>query len=841
MKSSYLDYAMSVIVGRALPDVRDGLKPVHRRILYAMNDMGMQPTKPFKKSARLVGEVLGKYHPHGDSAVYDAMVRMAQDFSQRALLVDGHGNFGSVDGDAPAAMRYTEARLSKVAMELLRDIDKDTVDFVPNFDESLEEPSVLPARYPNLLVNGSSGIAVGMATNIPPHNLGEVIDATVAMIDNPEVTAADLMKHVKGPDFPTGGIIMGKDGIKQAYETGRGSVKVRGRVEVEETSGGRARIIVTELPYMVNKARLSEKIAELVREKKINEISDLRDESDRRGMHLVIELKRDAIPQVVLNNLYKHTQLEETFGIIMLALVDGVPRTLALADVLRHYLDYQVEVITRRTQFELTKAEKRAHILEGLLIALDHLDEVINLIRSSKTVEEAHNGLMKKFKLSDEQSSAILEMRLAKLTGLERQKVQDEYKDLQKTIKYLKGLLADPKKILAVIKEELTEIKQKYADNRRTRIAPKSGELDVEDLIAEEDMVIAISHSGYVKRMPVDVYKRQHRGGRGVAGMGLKDEDFVEHLFVASTHAHILFFSTLGKVYRLKVHELPAAGRTARGQAIINLLPVAAGEKVAAVIATKEFDPDRFLMMATKNGLVKKTALDEYFSARRGGIIAINLKDGDELIDVRMTEGDSDVILVSRKGQGMLFGENDVRGMGRNAAGVIGMRLKGDDEVLAMGIAQPEHFLFVITDDGCGKRTHIKEFTRHHRGGGGMIAIKLSRHGMVAGAMVVSEDQEVMVMSQQGTLIRTLVKGISKQGRAAQGVRVMKVAKGDRVSALARIASEDESEEKTATDGGLRTTQKTAKSKAKKPSKAKAKATPKKTAKKSSGKDETLF
>ena len=791
MKSSYLDYAMSVIVGRALPDVRDGLKPVHRRVLYAMHDMGMQPNKPHKKCARIVGEVLGKYHPHGDMAVYDTLVRMAQDFSLRYLLIDGHGNFGSVDGDAAAAMRYTEARLAKISTELLRDLDKETVDFTPNFDESLKEPAVLPARYPNLLVNGSSGIAVGMATNIPPHNLGEVIDATVAMIDNPDIEIGDLVKIVKGPDFPTGGIIMGRDGIKKAYETGKGSVKVRGRVEIEEMKNGRSRIVVTELPYIVNKARLSEKIAELVREKKITDISDLRDESDRKGMHLVIELKRDAVPQVVLNNLYKHTQLEDSFGINTLALVDGVPRTLRLPDVIRHYLDHQVEVITRRTRFELNKAEKRAHILEGLLIALDHLDEVIDLIRSSKTVEEAHSRLMKTFKLSEEQAQAILELRLQKLTGLERQKVTDEHKELMKIIKNLTAVLADPKKVSGIIKTELSEIKDKYADKRRTKIAPSASELDVEDLITEEDMVITVSHTGYVKRMPVDVYKQQRRGGVGVAGMGLKEEDFVEHLFVASTHDHILFFTTLGKVFRLKVHELPTAGRAAKGQAIINVLPVTTDEKVAAVIATKDFEPGRYIMLATKNGLVKKTAIEEYVTARRGGLIAVRLKDGDELIGVRMTTGESDVILVSRKGQAILFNETDARAMGRSAAGVIGMRLSPEDEVLSMGIAQPDHFLFVITEGGYGKRTKVEEFTRHHRGGKGMISIRLMRRrGVVAGAMVVAKDQELIIISQQGTLIRMAVKSISKQGRTAQGVRVMSLRKDDRVSALARIATD---------------------------------------------------
>lgn len=795
MKSSYLDYAMSVIVGRALPDVRDGLKPVHRRILFAMHDMGMQPGKPHKKSARIVGEVLGKYHPHGDTAVYDAMVRMAQDFSQRYVLIDGHGNFGSVDGDSAAAMRYTEARLAKLSVELLRDIEKETVDFVPNFDESLEEPGVLPSRYPNLLVNGSAGIAVGMATNVPPHNLGEVIEAAITLIDNPEADAAELMKIVKGPDFPTGGIIMGRDGIKSAYETGRGAIRVRGVAEAEEGKGGRQRIIVTELPYMVNKARLSEKIAELVREKKITEISDLRDESDRRGMRLVIELKRDTIPQIVLNKLYKHTQLEDTFGVIMLALVDGVPRTLSLLEALKHYLDHQVEIITRRTKFELDKAEKRAHILEGLLIALDHIDEVIKLIRSSKTVEDAHTGLMKKFKLSSEQAQAILDMRLAKLTGLERQKVVDEYDELKKLITYLKSVLEDPAKVRGIIKDELTEIKDKYADPRRTKISADATDIEIEDLIAEEDMVISVSHAGYLKRQPVTAYKSQGRGGKGVIGMDLKDEDFVEHLFIASTHHHILLFTTYGKVYRLKVHELPLAGRTAKGQNIVNLLPVAGEEKIAAVIATKDFEPGRFIIMATKKGLVKKTRIEDYDTARRGGIIAINLRDGDELISVRMTTGESDIMLVSHKGQAIRFPETDVRSMGRAAAGVIGMRLKKEDAVLAMGIALPEMFLFVITEKGAGKRTPIKQFTRHHRGGKGIIAIRLAIKGMVAGAMIVNIDEEVMIISTQGTIIRTPVKTISKQGRNSRGVSVMKMNKDDAVSAIARVAS-------VATDNG---------------------------------------
>lgn len=790
MKTSYLDYAMSVIIGRALPDVRDGLKPVHRRILYAMHDMGMAPGKPFKKCARIVGEVLGKYHPHGDMAVYDAMVRMAQDFSQRYELVDGHGNFGSVDGDEPAAMRYTEARLSRLSTELLRDIDKETVDFTPNFDETLKEPQVLPGRFPNLLVNGSSGIAVGMATNIPPHNLGEVIDAVITLIDNPEIEVAELLKIVKGPDFPTGGIIMGRDGIKAAYEHGRGQIKVRGEVEVGETKGGRNQLIVSELPFMVNKARLAERVAELVRDRKLSEVSDLRDESDRRGMRLLIELKRDAIPQIVLNKLYKHTQLEETFGAIMIALVDGVPRTLTLPQLLRHYIDYQVEVVTRRTKFELKKAEQRAHILEGLLIALKHLDEVIKLIKTSKTVEEAHRKLVSRFKLSKEQAQAILDMRLQRLTGLERQKVADEHTELIKTISYLKGVLADPKKVLGIIKKELTEVKGRYADERRTKIAPRGTEIEVEDLIAEENMCITITHSGYVKRVPPTTYKKQRRGGKGVIGMNLKEDDFVEHLFIASTHHHVLFFTNFGKVYRLKVYELPTGSRTAKGQAIVNLLPIAQDEKIAAVIATKDFEPGRYLVMATKNGLIKKTPLEEYFSARRGGITALNLRAGDELISVKLTTGDEGIILVSKKGQAIHFSEKDVRSMGRVTTGVIGMRLSKGDKVLSMGIAVPKSDLFVLTEKGYGKRTPIEEFTKHHRGGKGMIAAKLSKQkGDLAGAMIVTRGQEAMIISALGTVIRVSLRGISKQGRTAHGVSVMRLKKGDKVSALARLAT----------------------------------------------------
>lgn len=793
MQSSYIDYAMSVIVGRALPDVRDGLKPVHRRILYAMHDMGMRPGSQYKKCARIVGEVLGKYHPHGDTAVYDSLVRMAQDFSMRYELIDGYGNFGSVDGDSPAAMRYTEARLSKLAAEMLKDIEKNTVDFVLNFDETLEEPMVLPARFPSLLVNGSAGIAVGMATNIPPHNLGEVIDAVVAMIDDPEISAKDLMTHVKGPDFPTGGIIMGRTGIKEAYSTGRGSIKIRGKAHVEQTKQGKQKIIITEIPFQVNKARMAEKIAELVREKKINEISDLRDESDRSGMRLVVELKRDAIAQVVLNKLYKHTQLEVSFGVIMLALVDGVPRVLTLPQVIKYFIDHQKDVVIRRTKFDLKKAEDRLHILEGLLIAIKNLDEVIKTIRQSKTVDEAREKLMKRFKLTEIQAQAILDMRLQRLTALERQKLEDEHKELVKKIKYLKSILASEKLLLGIIKNELIEIRNKYADERRTQITSAATELEIEDLIAEEDMVITITHSGYVKRLPTNTYKQQGRGGKGVSGMNLKEGDFVEHFFIASTHNYILFFSNKGKVYRLKVHELPMGGRTARGQAIVNILPFTSDEKIAAVISTRSFEEDQYLIMATKDGMIKKTPFVEYNTSRRDGILAITMREGDELIGVKITKGSDDVILIARFGMSIRFRETDVRPMGRTATGVKGMDLVKGDEVLAIEIARDEADLLIVTENGFGKRTPMSNYPVQGRGGKGVKTLKeTSSRGQIAAAKMVQENHEIMVISTEGIVIRTPVKQISQMGRNTQGVKIMNLNASDKVSAVALVALKEE-------------------------------------------------
>ncbi len=789
MKSSYIDYAMSVIVGRALPDVRDGLKPVHRRVLYAMHDMGMYSEKPHKKCARIVGEVLGKYHPHGDVAAYDTMVRMAQPFSYRYELIDGHGNFGSVDGDSPAAMRYTEARLSRIARELLRDIEKETVDFVPNFDDSLKEPSVLPSRIPNLLVNGSSGIAVGMATNIPSHNLAETINGIIALIDNPEIGAKELMKFIKGPDFPTGGIIVGKKGIIGAYETGRGTIRLRGKAEIEELPSGKMAIVVTELPYMTNKARLVEKIAELVRDKHLSEISDLRDESDREGMRLVVELKREAVPQVALIKLYKHTQLEVTFGINMLALVNGAPRTLSLKEALVHYLNHQKEVVTRRTKYDLAKAEERAHILEGLLVALKNLDEVIATIRKSQTPEEAKNSLMEKFELTEIQAQAILDMRLQRLTGLERGKVELEHKELVETIVHLKSILADEKRILEVIREELLEIMKKYADSRRTQIVASEEEFNAEDLIVEEDVVVTITHSGYVKRLPATTYRQQRRGGKGVTGANLKEGDFVEHLFVSSTHDYILVFSNKGKVYRLKVHELPIGSRTSRGRAFVNILPFTHEEKIAAVIATRSFDTGKHLVMATKNGLAKKTSIKAYDTSRRDGIIALSLKNSDELVNVRLVEGGENILLVTRNGQSIKFDESQVRPMGRTAAGVKGIRFTKGDEVLAMEIAKSGEKLFVITEKGFGKLTEISKYPRQARGGKGVRTIKIvEEKGKLAGAKVVRDDQELMITSVEGVVIRVPVKGISLTGRSTQGVKIMNLKKGkDKVSALARI------------------------------------------------------
>ncbi|MDI6816465.1 MAG: DNA gyrase subunit A [Actinomycetota bacterium] len=791
MRSSYIDYAMSVIVGRALPDVRDGLKPVHRRILYGMHEMGILPGKPYKKCARMVGDVMGKYHPHGDSAIYDTLVRMAQSFSMRYELIDGHGNFGSVDGDSPAAMRYTEARLSKLAVELLRDIDKKTVDFVPNYDETEQEPVVLPARYPNLLVNGSSGIAVGMATNIPPHNLNEVIDATIKLIDNPDSQPSDLMQIVKGPDFPTGGTIMGRAGIKDAYETGRGSIKVRGKAHMEQTKSNKTRIIISELPYQVNKARLTEKIAELVREKKISEISDLRDESDRSGMRLVVELKREAIPQVVLNKLYKHTQLETSFGVIMLALVEGIPRTLSLPQVLHHYIEHQKEIIVRRTRFELEKAEARAHILEGLLIALNNLDEVIKTIRQSKTVDEARKRLIANFNLSEIQAQAILDMRLQRLTALESQKIEMEYKELLEKIALLKRILASEQMVLDIIKEELTGVKERFGDERRTQIVSAAAELEIEDLIAEEDMVITITRSGYIKRLPVTTYRQQARGGKGVSGTNLKEGDFVEHLFVSSTHNFILFFSNKGKVYKLKVHELPTASRTARGHAIVNVLPFAQDEKIAAVISTKAFEEDQYLMMATKKGIVKKTPFKEYNTSRRDGILAISMREDDELIGVKITRGSDDIILVSRGGMSIRFNETDVRPMGRTATGVKGMTLSKDDEVLAVEVAKDEADFLIITENGFGKRTPMHNYPQQGRGGKGVKTLKeTSARGKVSAAKMVQERHSLMIISTEGIVMRTPVKQISQMGRNTQGVKIMNTNENDTVSAVALIVDD---------------------------------------------------
>lgn len=789
-KTSFLDYAMSVIVARALPDVRDGLKPVHRRILYAMYDSKVLPTVPHKKSAWTVGEVIGKYHPHGDVAVYDTMVRLAQDFSMRVPLVDGHGNFGSVDGDSPAAMRYTEARLARPAMEMLRDLDKGTVDWQPNYDESIQEPAVLPSRFPNLLVNGSQGIAVGMATNIPTHNLSEAIDATCLYIDNPDVTTEELMEVMPGPDFPTGAMIMGGQGIKEMYETGRGTFTIRSRAKMEQTSTGRQRIVVNEIPYMVNKTRLIEKIAELVNDKKITEISNLNDESDRSGMRIVIDLKQGTIPEVVLNKLFKHTQLQTTFGAIMLALVDGVPRTLSLKEILHYYVLHQIEVIVRRTKFDLEKAEARAHILEGLLIALDNIDEVIKLIRASHDDKEALAGLMSRFGLSQIQGEAILEMRLRRLTGLEREKLESELKDLLEKIDYYKKVLADEGLQRQVIKEEMQEIKQRFGTKRLTELCDHEARtLEVEDLIAEEDMVVTITHSGYVKRLPVATYRQQKRGGKGLQGVNLKDNDFVEHLFIASTHDYMLFFSTTGKVYRLKVHELPVGSRQARGHAIVQLLPFEQGEKIAAVISTKEFPDDEYLMFATKSGMVKKTSMAAYGRSRREGLIAIKLRPNDQLISVRRVKEGQKVVMVSSAGKAIMWDESEARPMGRDTMGVKGMELPRDNDILGMETVPRGYELFVITENGYGKRTPMSEYPVQHRGGMGVNTIKMTeKKGRLAGMKVVGEGHELMIISEEGVVIRVKVCDISQLGRATQGVKVMDVADTDRVTAIARVA-----------------------------------------------------
>lgn len=790
LRSSFLEYAMSVIVARALPDVRDGLKPVHRRILYAMSESGLTPNRAYKKSAWTVGEVIGKYHPHGDTAVYDTMVRMAQDFAMRLPLVDGHGNFGSIDGDSAAAMRYTESRLHRAAMELLRDIDKETVDYGPNYDESLQEPLVLPSRYPNLLVNGSAGIAVGMATNIPPHNLGEVIDAATMMIDNPDVTIEELMTVLPGPDFPTGGMIMGREGIHDAYATGRGSIKVRGKAHVEQTSTGRMRIIITEIPYGVNKSKLVSKIAELVREKKLTEISDLRDESDRKGMRVVVELKQVAIPQVVLNKLYKHTTLETGFGVITIALVDGVPRTLNLREMLYHYLEHQKQVITRRTQYDLRKAQERAHLLEGYMIALDNIDEVIAIIKSSDDDEEAKTRLGERFGLSVVQTEAILEMRLRRLTGLERHKIEEELLELREKIAWYQQVLGDVSLVLQIIKEEMAEIRDKFANPRRTEISGVAHDLDVEDLIAEEDMVVTITKAGYVKRLPVATYRQQKRGGKGVSGVNLKESDFVEQLFISSTHDYVLFFSTKGKVYRLKVHELPVGSRHARGTAVVNLLPFEQDERIAAAITTREFSQDEYLLFATRNGLVKKTAIGAYDRSRRDGIIAINLRDNDELIAVRRVHAGEKVAMVSADGKAIVFDEGDARPMGRDTTGVRGMMVKGDDRILGMEIAPDNSELFVVTERGYGKRTPIGDYPVQKRGGMGVKTIQVTpKKGRLAGMKVVMPGHELMLISEEGVVIRVQAEDISRLGRSTQGVKVMNVAETDRVSAIARVAA----------------------------------------------------
>ena len=795
MAASFLEYSMSVIVSRALPDVRDGLKPVHRRILYAMNESGYTPNRPHMKSARTVGDVIGKYHPHGDSAVYDTMVRLAQPFSMRVPLVDGHGNFGSIDGDSAAAMRYTEARLDKAAMELLRDLDKETVDFQPNYDESLEEPTVLPARFPNLLVNGSNGIAVGMATNIPPHNLGETIDATCLMLDNPDVTTAELMTALPGPDFPTGGIIMGKKGILDAYETGRGSLTVRAKCRIDEGRNGKSSIVVTEIPYQVNRQRLLEKLGELVREKKLPEISNIHDGADRHGIDIIIELKKDAIPQVVLNKLYKHTQLQVGFGVIMLALVDGVPRVLSLKEMLHYYIAHQEDVIVRRTRYELAKAEERAHILEGYVVALDNIDEVIHIIRSSQTDKEAASRLTERFGLTDKQTAAILEMRLRRLTGLEREKIEAELQELREKIAYFKSVLSDPQLVRNIIKEELGEIKKKFGTARKTTLSEAAKDLDVEDLIAEESMVVTVTKAGYVKRLPVATYRQQKRGGKGMQGVNLKDNDYVEHLFVASTHSYMLFFSTKGKVYRLKVYELPEASRHARGSAIVNLLPLEQGETISAVIATKDFPENEYLMFATEHGMVKKTSMELYDRTRRDGLIAINLKDGDELISIRRVAPGENVIMVSSAGKAIMWPEDEVRAMGRGTMGVRGMNVPAGSKVLGMEIAREGTDLFVITEKGYGKRTPIGDYPSHHRGGQGVYTITMTeKKGLLAAMKIVADEDEIMIMSEEGVVVRTPVEGISELGRSTQGVRVMNVAEEDRVTAVA-ISSNGKNDE----------------------------------------------
>lgn len=801
MRKSFIDYSMSVIVSRALPDVRDGLKPVHRRILYTLHELGMTPNKPYSKSARLVGDCMGKFHPHGDSSIYDAVVRMAQDFSSRYPMIDGHGNFGSIDGDSAAAMRYTELRMAKLATYMLADIDKETVDFTPNYDEKQDEPTVLPAKFPNLLVNGSSGIAVGMATNIPPHNLTEVIEGTVALIDNPELSSEDLMQYITGPDFPTGGTIMGREGIRSAYTTGRGSIKTRAKAHIERMEkSGKTRILVTEIPFMVNKSKLIEKIAELVREKKLDGITDLRDESDRTGMRIVIELRRDVNPQVILNQLYKHTQMEDSFGVNLLALVEGRPKVLTLKEMIHYFIEHQKDVIVRRTRFELNKAEAEAHILEGLRIALDHIDEVIETIRSSSDEANARENLMSRFGLSERQAQAIVDMRLKRLTGLEREKLEAQYQELLNTIAYLKAVLASEKMVFEIIKTELGEINSKFGDPRRTRISIDVSKMDIEDLIAEEDVVITVTHNGYIKRLPLNTYKSQRRGGKGVHGMATKEEDFLEHLFITSTHHYILFFTSQGKVYRLKAHEITEASRTAKGTAMINLLNLNQDEMITAIMAIKEYSEDFFLLTATKKGIVKKTALKEYDSSRRDGLIALTLDEGDELIGVRLTKGEDDILLATKNGLSIRFAESDVRDMGRTARGVKGISLEKNDVVVGMDVIGDDGELLTMSENGFAKRTDLQEFRVQGRGGKGIIAVKLnSKTGTLIGIKVVQAEDQLMVITNDGIVLRIEVSGISKQGRSAQGVLAMRTGESN-VVAIAKVVVKEDIEPENSED-----------------------------------------
>lgn len=799
MKDSYINYAMSVIVGRALPDVRDGLKPVHRRVLYAMQELGLEHNKPYKKSARIVGEVLGKYHPHGDVAVYDTLVRMAQDFSLRYPLVDGQGNFGSIDGDSPAAMRYTEARLAHITDWMLLDIDKDTVDFLPNFDGSLKEPAVLPSCLPNLLVNGSSGIAVGMATNIPPHNLKEVAEAIIHVIDTPDCDVKDLLKKIKGPDFPTGGIIRGLEGIRSAYTTGRGHLKIHAKAFIEEQKNGKEAIIIKEIPYMVNKTNLIESIADLVAEKKIDGITDLRDESDKDGMRIVIELRRGTIARVVLNLLYKHTQMQVTFGVIMLALVNGRPKVLTLKEMLTEFIGHRKEIVIRRTKFDLQKALDRAHILEGLKIALKNLDRIIKIIKESKDPAEAKAELMAKFGLSDRQAQAILEMQLQRLTGLERDKIEKEYLELIKKIEYYRSILASEKKVLEIIKDETKELAEKFGDERRTEIAPEAEELEIEDLIAEEDVVITMSHGGYIKRLPVSSYRKQRRGGKGVTGADMKEEDFVEHLFIASTHDYMLFFTDKGTVHWLKVHEIPEAGRASKGKAIVNLLAIGAGEKISAFVPVREFKEGHFLMMVTKTGQIKKTALTAYSNPRKGGIIGMGLEKDDVLMEVVMTCGHDEILIATREGKAIRFKEEQVRDMGRGAKGVKGIGLGKKDHVIAMEVVRPEQTVLTVTGQGFGKRTSFKEYRLQSRGGKGIINIKVTgKNGEAVGLKTVSDKDELMLITEKGMIVRSPVKDIRTTGRSTQGVRLMKLDAGDSVASVAKIVPEEAEDEKMA-------------------------------------------